>query len=63
MKYVSMAQRKDRPSPVKPREPEQATDTAFDIWLNRSLHQLFDDVAREPVPEDLLRIVEEDRNK
>ncbi|HKM61688.1 MAG TPA: hypothetical protein VJY39_04275 [Acidisphaera sp.] len=61
-----MAQRKDRPTPVKPRdsrEPGQKPEAAFDLWLNRGLHQLFDDVAREPIPEELLRIIEEDRNR
>lgn len=34
---------------------------AFDVWLQRGLHKLFDDVASEPVPEELLRLIEEDR--
>ncbi len=36
---------------------------AFDVWLQRGLHQLFDEVAREPIPEELLRIIEADRDK
>ena len=35
-------------------------DDAFDIWLKRGLHQLFDDVTKEPIPEELLRLLEED---
>ena len=35
----------------------------FDLWLQRGLHQLYDDVAKEPVPDDLLRLIEEDRSK
>jgi hypothetical protein len=38
-------------------------DQAFDLWLHRSLHQLYDRVATEPVPEELLRLIEEDRAK
>lgn len=38
-------------------------DAAFDIWLRRGLHQMFDDVAREPIPPELLRLIEEDRKK
>ena len=34
---------------------------AFDLWLQRGLHKLFDDVASEPIPEELLRLIEEDR--
>lgn len=36
-------------------------DRAFDIWLQRGLHQLYDSVSKEPLPEELLRLIEEDR--
>jgi hypothetical protein len=36
---------------------------AFDVWLDRQLHQMFDRVAKEPIPEDLLRLIEGDRRK
>jgi hypothetical protein len=36
---------------------------AFDLWLQRGLHQMFDDVANEPIPEELLKIIENDRPK
>jgi hypothetical protein len=51
----------------QPGEPGKAptepggVDSAFDLWLRRGLHQLYDTVAKEPVPEDLLRMIEEDR--
>ena len=35
----------------------------FDLWLKRGLHQIYDDVAQEPIPEDLLKLIEEDRKK
>jgi hypothetical protein len=38
-------------------------NAAFDIWLRRGLHQIFDDVAREPIPPELLRLIEQDRKK
>lgn len=38
------------------------SDSPFDIWLKRGLHQLFDDVASEPIPEELLRLIEENRD-
>ncbi|WP_211865401.1 hypothetical protein [Neoroseomonas terrae] len=38
-------------------------DAAFDIWLRRGLHQMFDDVAREPIPPELLQLIERDRGK
>lgn len=45
----------------KPRKGK--VDVAFDLWLQRGLHKLFDDVAREPVPDELLRLIEDDREK
>jgi hypothetical protein len=38
-------------------------EAAFDLWLERGLHKLFDDIAQEPIPEALLKIIEQDRNK
>ena len=38
-------------------------DQFFDAWLDRGLHKMFDSVAQEPIPEELLRLIEEDRNK
>jgi hypothetical protein len=40
---------------------EEAEADAFDLWLRVSLREAFDQVAAEPVPEDLLRMIEEDR--
>ena len=56
-----------RRSPVSsgsaPSAGKSKTDTAFDVWLQRSLHQLYDTVAREPIPDELLRLIEADRAK
>ncbi|WP_166316028.1 NepR family anti-sigma factor [Acetobacter estunensis] len=38
---------------------DRQEDDAFDIWLRRGLHQLFDDVVNEPIPEDLLKLLED----
>ena len=61
MNNFSMTQRKKPPTP--PVKQSRATDSAFDVWLNRGLHQLYDDVAKEPVPDELLRLILEDKKK
>lgn len=38
-------------------------EDAFDLWLRRGLHQLYDDVANEAIPVELLRLIERDRQK
>lgn len=66
MKHLVMTRPKHPPamaSPHKVRGGEGAPDAAFDLWLQRSLHQLFDTVAKEPIPEELLRLIEQDREK
>ncbi len=56
----------DPPSKRRGRKPSGKPDkaeVAFDLWLDRGLHKLFDDVAREPLPEEFLRLIEQDRRK
>lgn len=47
----------------KARGGREPAKTAFDTWLKHGLHQMFDDVAREPIPEELLRLINADRPK
>ena len=62
MKHVPMKQRKDKPVPARPPKKPKA-DAGFYLWLQRGLHKLFGDVAEEPIPPELLKIIEEDRDK
>jgi hypothetical protein len=58
-----MGQDQDKTTPVAPAVGAQteAPQDAFELWLQRSLHELYDDVTREPIPPDLLRLIEENR--
>lgn len=40
-----------------------APEAAFELWLRRGLHDMFDDVMREPIPDELMRLIEEDRER
>jgi hypothetical protein len=66
MKHLAMTRPKQPPvnvsSQARP-DPDATSEAAFDLWLQRSLHQLFDKVAKEPIPEELLRLIDEDRKK
>jgi hypothetical protein len=57
-----MKQRDDKPVPVWP-AASRKTEAAFDTWLQRGLHRLYDEVAREPIPDELLKLIEADRQK
>jgi len=66
--FLAVAMRKtDRRTTNGPGKPglgqeHEGVDDAFDLWLQRGLHQLYDTVAKEPIPEALLRMIEEDQN-
>lgn len=62
MNCCIMIQRKSkRATPLQ--KQDKPIMAAFDIWLQRGLHQLYDDVATEPVPDELLKLIEDDRQK
>lgn len=50
-----------KPHTRRPHGTDGRPVEAFDIWLQRGLHQLYDSVAKEPIPNELLRLIEEDR--
>ena len=50
-----------RPWPLGGRAVDEGD--AFDLWLRRGLRRAFGAIAAEPVPEDLLRLIEEDRGE
>ena len=62
MNHCIMTQRKSKQQQTL-RKQAKPVIPAFDIWLQRSLHQLYDDIAQEPIPDELLKLIEEDRNK
>jgi hypothetical protein len=49
--------------PARPSGRQQKAAKAIDEWLQRGLHKLFDEVAKEPIPDDLLRLIEKDKQK
>jgi hypothetical protein len=53
---------KDKQVPEAGKKPGKG-DKAFDVWLKNGLHRLYDDIASEPLPDDLLKLIQEDRKK
>lgn len=62
MNCCIMTKHKPKRSKLSQKQDKPAL-AAFDVWLQRGLHQLYDDVAKEPVPDELLKLIEEDRQK
>lgn len=57
------------PKNVRPKAQQNAPkkgssalpDAAFDLWLQRGLQTIYGDVAKEPIPEELLALIEASR--
>lgn len=45
---------------IPPRSKPKATDRPFDMWLQKQLHAMYDEIASEPLPEDLMNLIEKD---
>ena len=56
-------EKKRPPHPRAPQRSRRKTSASFDLWLARGLHQMFDDVASEPIPSELLKLIEDDQQK
>lgn len=35
----------------------------FDMWLQKQLHAMYDEIAAEPLPDDLVNLIERDAGK
>ncbi len=44
--------------PTRYPPPSRSADDGFDRWVDRQLQELFDEVAAEPVPDRLRRLVD-----
>jgi hypothetical protein len=55
--------RRGPPTDGRPRKQTQQASRPqrpFDVWLNRQLHAMYDDIAREPLPSDVVELIERD---
>jgi hypothetical protein len=43
--------------------PKGAPDRPFDRWLQKQLHAMYDEIASEPLPTDLLGLIDNDAAK
>lgn len=39
--------------------PQAKFNPAFDAWLETKLHKIFDSVASEPLPQDLMKLLDD----
>ena len=39
---------------------KSSEDRPFDLWLQKQLHAMYDEIAREPLPDELLGLIDRD---
>ena len=42
------------------RAPKVSAERPFDMWLQKQLHAMYDEIASEPLPNDLLNLIDHD---
>lgn len=45
------------------RRKAKVNDRPFDLWLHKQLHAMYDEIASEPLPDDLLKMIDKDAAK
>lgn len=43
--------------------PKASRERPFDMWLQKQLHSMYDEIAAEPLPSDLLNLIDRDADK
>jgi len=43
--------------------PKASRERPFDMWLQKQLHSMYDEIASEPLPSDLLNLIDTDADK
>lgn len=50
-------------NPVRKKKMNAPTERPFDMWLHKQLHAMYDEIAAEPLPDDLVNLIERDAGK
>jgi hypothetical protein len=53
---------KDRAEAASARDKKvkAPAERPFDMWLQKQLHAMYDEIAAEPLPDDLVKLIERD---
>jgi hypothetical protein len=50
----------DRAADRMGQRAKPAAERPFDMWLQKQLHAMYDEIASEPLPNDLMRMIDRD---
>jgi len=54
---------KDRANSARSKGMNAPAEKPFDMWLHKQLHAMYDEIAAEPLPDDLINLIERDAGK
>ena len=46
--------------PPSDRPASKTGERPFDMWLQKQLHAMYDEITNEPLPDDLLNLIDKD---
>ena len=49
-----------RSASARPQKAKGPEARPFDMWLHKQLHAMYDEIASEPLPNDLLNLIDND---
>ncbi len=55
--------RADRTSDKARQRAKGPAERPFDMWLQKQLHAMYDEIASEPLPNDLLNLIDHDADE
>jgi len=50
-------------SSAREKSMKAPAERPFDMWLHKQLHAMYDEIAAEPLPDDLINLIESDAGK
>jgi len=50
-------------SSARNKKMKAPAERPFDMWLQKQLHSMYDEIAAEPLPSDLVKLIERDAEK
>jgi hypothetical protein len=51
---------RDRAGGARDKNMKAPSERPFDMWLQKQLHAMYDEIAAEPLPDDLVKLIERD---
>jgi len=55
--------KKNPPSALSRGNSKGLSERPFDKWLQKQLHAMYDEITSEPLPDDLMKLIEHDASR